>query len=75
MHRYSMYIIRHFNIFVKPKILRENDNYKKPSGYPTATKKMIYFSFFLRLRTEIPFPTPSPSAEIAAPTNNKYGSG
>ena len=25
MHRCSMYIIRHFNLFVKPKILREND--------------------------------------------------
>ena len=56
MHRCSMYIIRHFNLFVKPKILRESDNYKKPSGYPTATKNNDLFFFFPPFKNGNSFP-------------------
>ena len=39
MHSSSMYMVLHFNLFVKPKILRENDNYKNTVVISDGNKK------------------------------------
>ena len=60
MYRCSMYIIRHFNLFVKPKILRENDNYKKPfsdcfSPHSYCLQDIVnnYLTFFFTFQKDV----------------------
>ena len=56
MHSSSMYMVLHFNLFVKPKILRENDNYKNTVGISDGNKKNDLFFFFPPFKNGNSFP-------------------